>query len=46
MLHDLGDPRSGRPRKVEVIYSQHPCRKGGCYFNADLLDLARISHNP
>jgi len=40
MLHDLGDPMSGRPRKLEVIYSQHRCLACGHYFNADMLDLA------
>jgi len=40
MLHDLGDPMSERPRKLEVIYSQHHCRQCNGYFNADLLDLA------
>ena len=40
MLHDLGDPMSGRPRTLEVTYSQHRCPACDCYFNADLLDLA------
>jgi hypothetical protein len=40
MLHDLGDPMSGRPRKLEVIYSQHHCCNCNCSFNADLLELA------
>ena len=40
MLHDLGDPMSGRPRMLEVTYSQHRCPACDCYFNADLLDLA------
>jgi transposase len=39
-LHDLGDPMSGRPRKLEVTYSQHHCSACGHYFNADMLDLA------
>ena len=39
-LHDLGDPMSGRPRKLEVTYSQHHCCACGHYFNADRLDLA------
>jgi hypothetical protein len=36
----LGNPLTGRPRDVVLIYSQHycsPCRK---YFNADMTDLA------
>jgi hypothetical protein len=39
-LHDLGDPMSGRPRKLAVTYSQHHCSACGHYFNADMLDLA------
>ena len=39
-LHDLGDPMSSRPRDLHVTYSQHHCPACGCYFNADLLDLA------
>jgi hypothetical protein len=31
---------SGRPRKIDVTYSQHRCPACGCYFNADMLDLA------
>jgi len=40
MLHDLGDPMPGRPRKLEVIYSQHHCGNCSCSFNTDLLELA------
>ena len=39
-LHDLGNPRTGRPHALEVRYSQHRCRKCGLYFNADTTDLA------
>ena len=39
-LHDLGDPITGRPRDLHVIYSQHRCLHCGHYFNADMLDLA------
>lgn len=39
-LHDLGDPVSGRPRDLHVIYSQHRCPRCNHYFNADMLDLA------
>lgn len=39
-LHDLGDPMSGRPRTLEVTYSQHHCPACGRYFNADMADLA------
>lgn len=39
-LHDLGDLVSGRPRELEITYSQHYCRSCDRYFNADLADLA------
>jgi hypothetical protein len=39
-LHDLGDPRSGRPRDLVVTYSQHFCSRCRKYFNADMTDLA------
>ena len=39
-LHDLGDPRSGRPCDIHVTYSQHRCSKCNVYFNADMDDLA------
>jgi len=39
-LHDLGDPRSGRPIDLLVTYSKHHCRSCDCYFPADLSDLA------
>ena len=39
-LHDLGDPRSGRPCDMLVTYSQHRCPKCNFYFNADMDDLA------
>lgn len=39
-LHDLGDLVSGRPRDLQVTYSQHRCRRCNCYFHADLQDLA------
>jgi len=39
-LHDLGDPLSGRPRDLHVVYSQHRCRHCHSYFNADMDDLA------
>ena len=40
MLHDLGDPRSGRPCDIHVTYSQHRCPQCNLYFNADMNDLA------
>ena len=39
-LHDLGDPVSGRPRDIQITYSQHHCLGCGGYFNADMEDLA------
>jgi len=39
-LHDLGDTVSGRPRVIEMTYSQHHCPGCGKYFNADMDDLA------
>ena len=39
-LHDLGDPRSGRPIDLHVTYSKHHCRHCRRIFNADMTDLA------
>ena len=39
-LHDLGNPLTGRPRELIVIYSQHYCTRYRKYFNADMTDLA------
>jgi ribosomal protein S27AE len=39
-LHDLGDPVCGRPRDIQITYSQHHCPGCGVYFNADMDDLA------
>ena len=39
-LHDLGDPRSGRPIDIVVTYSKHLCRHCRRRFNADMADLA------
>ena len=39
-LHDLGNPLTGRPRDVVVLYSQHHCTRCRKYFNADMADLA------
>jgi len=38
-LHDLGDPRSGRPRELTVRYAQYHCRQCGLYFSTDLREL-------
>ncbi len=39
-LHDLGDPRAGRPIDLVVTYSKHHCPQCDCYFAIDLSDLA------
>lgn len=39
-LHDVGDLVSGRPRELELTYSQHYCSACHKYFNADTSDLA------
>jgi hypothetical protein len=40
VLHDLGNPLTGRPRDTLVIYSQHYCTRCRKYFNTDMTDLA------
>ncbi len=40
VLHELGDPISGRPRDIHLTYSQHRCVRCGAYFHADLSDWA------
>ena len=40
MLHDVGDLVSGRPRDIELVYSQHRCTKCHKDFNADMSDYA------
>ena len=39
-LHDLGDPLGGRPRDIQLTYSQHHCTRCRHYFPADMSDLA------
>ena len=39
-LHDLGNPLTGRPCDIVLIYSQHYCSRCRKYFNADMTDLA------
>src|SRR5574337_126089 len=39
-LHDVGDLVSGRPRELELTYSQHYCSACRKYFHADTSDLA------
>lgn len=39
-LHDVGDLVSGRPRNIQLTYSQHYCCKCNRYFNVDMSDLA------
>jgi len=47
-VHDLGDPVSGRPRDLRVVYSQHRCPHCDLYFNTEMddlaLDRARYTH--
>jgi hypothetical protein len=44
-LHDVGDLDAGRPRELEITYSQHCCSRCRKYFNADTSDLAApLSH--
>src|SRR5512140_1248861 len=40
LLHDVGDPRTERPRDIEVLYSRHHCIRCQSYFSTDLSDLA------
>ena len=40
VLHDLGDPITGRPRDLHVTYSTHRCCKCNTYFNADMDEFA------
>jgi hypothetical protein len=40
VLHDLGDPRSGRPLDIHVTYSKHRCSSCRRCFTADMDDLA------
>lgn len=39
VLHDSGDPLTGRPRDLHVTYSQHRCPGCGRCFGADTSDL-------
>ena len=39
-LHDLGNPLTGRPCNLILIYSQHDCTGCRKYFNAAMTDLA------
>ena len=39
-LRDLGDLVSGRPRNIQLTYSQHYCCQCKSYFNVDMSDLA------
>lgn len=36
LLHDLGDPLTGRPHDLRLTYSQHRCTKCRKDFNADM----------
>jgi hypothetical protein len=39
-LHDVGDLVAGRPRDIELVYSQHRCTKCSRFFNADTAEYA------
>src|SRR4051794_13022436 len=39
-LHDLGDPRAGRPIDLLVTFSRHHCPDCDFFFPAELSDLA------
>ena len=40
LLHDIGDLISGRPRDIQIAYSQHRCSQCKKSFSADLSDYA------
>jgi hypothetical protein len=42
LLHDVGDLVHGRPRDIELIYSQHLCTKCRKYFDADTSEYALL----
>ena len=48
VLHDVGDLVTGKPRDIELLYSQHRCPKGQQFFAADTaeyrLPKARSTH--
>ena len=48
VLHDVGDLVTGKPRDIELVYSQHRCTKGQKFFDADTaeysLPKARYTH--
>ena len=35
VLHDVGDLVTGRPRAIELLYSQHRCSTCNKFFDAD-----------
>lgn len=48
VLHDVGDLVTGKPRDIELVYSQHRCTKCHTFFDADTseysLPKARYTH--
>jgi hypothetical protein len=48
VLHDVGDLVTGKPRDIELLYSQHRCTKCQKFFDADTLEYslpkARYTH--
>jgi hypothetical protein len=41
VLPDVGDLVAGRPREIQLTYSQHHCPRGAKFFNVDTSDYAR-----
>jgi hypothetical protein len=40
VLHDVGDLVLGRPRDIELVYSQHHCTRCKIFLNADTSEYA------
>lgn len=38
-LHDLGDPRTGKPQELHFTYSQHHCKDCDIYFHDEFSDI-------
>jgi hypothetical protein len=41
MLHDVGDLVTGKPRDIELVYSQHRCTPCNKFFDADTSEYSR-----
>jgi hypothetical protein len=47
VLHDVGDLVVGKPRDIELLYSQHRCTKCNKFFDADTsVDSLPKAHYP